>query len=139
MGFRGGEITSGARPQADAESDPHTRHRHAREGLKPMASYPELRRTGKRPASAGRIDVRGNLPRLATVVLVLAAAAFAVLQFASVGTREQAPSVPSFLTRSLGAADSSAPLIRRPSHDLRIELGVQGYTFRAGGTAVTAA
>src|SRR5919201_1459565 len=100
-----------------------------------MASFPELRRSGSRPAPAGSMRV----PSLAWPVLLAVAtvaslgASLAVTQLASTGGEAKAPPTPEFLTSALGAPQAAAPLVRNPAPDLRVRIGDRGYSFAEGG------
>src|SRR6266700_6322471 len=70
-----GETALAVGVQADAGVDPLRRAHTRARGKSEMASYPALRRPGKRPARAGRLVVR--VPLIVVVLALVGAAAVA--------------------------------------------------------------
>src|SRR5689334_662943 len=100
-----------------------------------MANRPSSRRN---PAS----QPTAALSSLAlTRALLLSIAALAVLAALFVGGRiaghgTSAAAAPAFLQPALGKPQSSAPLVRKPSRDLRVAIGKAGYSVTRGGHSV---
>ena len=91
-----------------------------------MASYPELRRTGSRPAAAGRFGVRGTLLPL----VLLAVAGLAALQLAGHG-RPSRTVVPVALPPSV--------LLEKPALGAKLDIDRHGLVVTSGRSSFSLA
>src|SRR3954471_14009726 len=89
------------------------------------------------PATAGAWPVAPVRSLLLSIValVALAAALLAGSQFAGQHLTNAAPA-PEFLGAALGSPKSSATLVRKPAHDLRVAIGTAGYSVTRGGHSV---
>ena len=88
-----------------------------------------LTRSWDRLAIAGR----RRLPLLAALVVILTATTGLLGGAALLG---QSDAQPAFLTEALGSADASAPLVRHPAKDVRVELEQTGVAVARGSRTV---
>src|ERR671930_743388 len=101
-----------------------------------MASFPELRPTGKRPADDGRFVVAPPASLLGAALLACAVlVALAVSQLLS----SQSGGHASFLARSLGAPAARTPLVRRPANGLRVAVAPEALQLSRGSPEVSSA
>src|SRR2546426_2155628 len=101
-----------------------------------MASFPDLR-PGRRSAKAGsRAEPWHRTPILLAVsAALLFTALFAVSELATL-RGAKAHDASAFLTRELGPPLDSAPLVRKPAHDLTIKIDQHGFAVDSAGQSV---
>src|SRR5205814_5463785 len=95
-----------------------------------MASLPKVR-LQRRSAAAERVRVLRHRPlAIAATLTVAALAAAALSELAALQGSDAAShtATPAFLTRALGAARPTAPLVRTPAPNVTVEIAKSGLT-----------
>ncbi|MGI8605730.1 MAG: hypothetical protein ACR2L0_01030, partial [Gaiellaceae bacterium] len=103
-----------------------------------MTNFPGLRRTGRRPAPAGRLASAWSPTSESAVVLLalIAATFFVALQLT--GSSERAGTVPEFLASALGSPQAETDAtVHKPAPGVRVDVDPAGYTVRRAGTSVS--
>ena len=103
-----------------------------------MTNFPRLRRTGRRPAPAGRPASAWSPTSESVIVLLalIAATFFAALQLT--GSSERVASVPEFLASALGSPQGETDAtVHKPAPGVQVDVDQAGYTVRRAGASVS--
>ena len=103
-----------------------------------MTNFPRLRRSGRRPATAGRLASAWSPTSESVVVLLalIAATFFAALQLT--GSSERVASIPDFLTSALGSPQGETDAtVHKPAPGVQVNVDPAGYTVHRAGASVS--
>ena len=103
-----------------------------------MTNFPRLRRSGRRPAPAGRPASAWSPTSESVIVLLalIAATFFAALQLT--GSSERVASVPEFLASALGSPQGETDAtVHKPAPGVQVDVDQAGYTVHRAGASVS--